>query len=282
MEDNRSNDPDPSLLSSGLNDLDLPPFATATVSEIDGNGPGSASWYRIPDISLELTSDPWTPNFGWIQLPGHPSMFNSVDCTFGDCLHSHQIASVASDPNMESIPNDEASSFHFGLPNPEVRSLAHEQSRMSDLSFDSSGRSHHNLVMVGHPSHASIRPSTADNSLNESQRAGDAPLAANNGRRFCVSFLQDGARNYGTRDNHAALNLDAEPRTTDFSANAGEMFFDLNMDKVQPRRLKKKTFEERKSYLNVRRQGGACEKHKLAKRAVSTASCRLTKTLRFS
>jgi hypothetical protein len=52
-------------------------------------------------------------------------------------------------------------------------------------------------------------------------------------------------------------------------ADHGELLFDLKMQPVQPRRLKKKTYEQRLHYLRLRKTGGACEKHKLNKRAVS-------------
>jgi hypothetical protein len=55
----------------------------------------------------------------------------------------------------------------------------------------------------------------------------------------------------------------------DQSDDHGELLFDLKMQPTQPRRLRKKTCEERLHSLRLRRLGGACEKHKLNKRAVS-------------
>jgi hypothetical protein len=65
--------------------------------------------------------------------------------------------------------------------------------------------------------------------------------------------------------------VDAGPRSeSDVQfADHGELLFDLKMQPTQPRRLRKKTCEERLHSLRLRKLGGACEKHKLNKRVVS-------------
>lgn len=257
MEDLSSNDPDPSLPPSSVNDLDLPLAGTDMASSVDGNGFASDYWPWSPDISLDGASDPWTPNLGYVQAPGPHNMPDDRDGPYGDFRHHRQAFS------QTSLPYGESTLPGFGLRTQLVCHHEHQHPGVCRLSFNNRGNSHHSLVTAGYQSSTTDRPSF-DNSLDERQQAGNAPLAASLFRQSPPSPPQDAARRDSTQ------NANNEARTSDFSANVGEMFFDLNMEKVKPRKLKKKTTEERESYLNVRRRGGACKMHKLAKRAVST------------
>jgi hypothetical protein len=74
-----------------------------------------------------------------------------------------------------------------------------------------------------------------------------------------------------TKHSASSATTDTGPsgESMDQSDDHGELLFDLKMQPTQPRRLRKKTCEERLHSLRLRRLGGACEKHKLNKRAVS-------------
>src|SRR5436305_6260002 len=265
MEDASLSDPDPSLQPSRPNDLDSPLLTSNMASPVDENGPASLYWPWNPDISQDLASDPWTPELGRNPASGHDNTLCDPGGSFEEWRHIHQTVS------MESHPNGEDTSENFGMHIPLVCSLGNEYG--IGLSFDHRGPSP-DFGLFG-PPYTPTKNRISNNSLNETQRAGYALLAAHSGQPLHNSRLPDGARSYRIQ------NLDNEPRASDSSASTGEMFFDSNMEKVQPRKLKKKTIEERESYLNVRRRGGACRRHKLTKRAVSTASCGFAKTLRL-
>jgi hypothetical protein len=70
-------------------------------------------------------------------------------------------------------------------------------------------------------------------------------------------------------DSSATTDTGPSGESIDQCDDHGELLFDLKMQPAQPRRLRKKTCEERLHSLRLRRLGGACEKHKLNKRAVS-------------
>jgi hypothetical protein len=144
-----------------------------------------------------------------------------------------------------------------------VCSPAYEQSG-SGLNFDSRGPTHDFGTYWSSYSSSVLRP-RSDNIADETQRSDGAPIVVTDDRQ-----LEQTTRHIGTRTRSARLHN--EPEATESIVHTGEMFFDLNMQNVQPRKLRKKNNQERESYLNVKRHGGACEKHKLAKRAVSTAS----------
>ena len=280
------------------------------VPEVNGTDLRSPLWSRNPEISLDLASDPWTPPLGrmsdpWkpplgrMSDPWMPPLGRMLDPGFISSLNKYEFLShegaqlrfdldysempasqdvqgvlqaSVSEPGSQflpgfvvhdaSLPNDEVPSSSLASPNlvtsPLVCSLAHEHSG-SGLSFDS-----RDLVSAAIPSRDSTKSAVSDSSLQR-RRAGDAPLATNHGQQPRSSLSQVDARP------RSVAILSYDHGRADISVNAGEMFFDLNMQSVQPRRLKKKTNQERDSYLSVRR-GGACEKHKLAKRAVSTLS----------
>ena len=188
---------------------------------------------------------------------------------YGARLDSHETDSELPLGNDEVVPSNIGVFVHS------VCSPADQHLGMSRLSVNNRGPSP-NFGLTGPFSYTATKPSSSEKSLNETQGAGYAPLAADDGRQSYTSPLPDWLRNYTTQT------VNNEPRKGDSSANTGEMFFDLNMERVQPRRLKKKTTEERESYLRVRRQGGACKEHKFAKRAVSSVSYSFAKILRFS
>jgi hypothetical protein len=159
---------------------------------------------------------------------------------------------IGSPPELSSTTVCPAAQEHSGL----------------GLSFVSRGPGQcYPLVHNGYTSPKSSIPSNSGNSVKEEQSAEAAPLSATDDRQTRGSNFQAGA---GTRPTHTHS---GETGATDLNFNAGEMFFDLNMHNVQPRRLRKKTTQEKESCLRVRRLGGACEKHKLAKKAVSFAFC---------
>jgi hypothetical protein len=246
MEDLSSNDQDPLLRPFNVNDLDSPLISPNIASPTDGPGPGSNLWPWSPDMSLDLPLDPWSPNPGCAQGLADQDTSDNPDGPFVDCPYR----SLTVCAHGSKQPGGWAA-----------------------LSFDNRARFHRALVSV-----PAVHPPNAAAKFNSPKRprAGNARLATDLGQKSRNFPPQDAARSC------SAQISSNEPGTSEFSGNVGEMFFDLNMEKVKPRTLKKKTRTERESYLNVRRQGGACEKHKLAKRAVRTVFCGLAEILTFS
>jgi hypothetical protein len=246
MEDLSSNDQDPLLRPFNVNDLDSPLISPNIASPTDGPGPGSNLWPWSPDMSLDLPLDPWSPNPGCAQGPADQDTSDNPDGPLVDC----PFGSLTVCAHGSKQPGGWAA-----------------------LSFDNRARFHRALVSV-----PAVHPPNAAAKFNSPKRprAGNARRATDLGQKSRNFPPQDAARSC------SAQISSNEPGTSEFSGNVGEMFFDLNMEKVKPRTLKKKTRTERESYLNVRRQGGACEKHKLAKRAVRTVFCGLAEILTFS
>jgi hypothetical protein len=289
MEDTSTNDPDPSREPFSLNDLDISLLTTTANLYINDNNHGPTSWSQYPDVGLDFGLDPWTPNLGRIHDPeqdipwprptsshdGSSQIQLYLDC--GELLASLDIhrapgavdsgqgAHLSKGPLLHDVPvpTDEIG-LTPELPSTTVYPTTQEHSGLS-LSFISRGPSQcYPLVHNGYTSHKSIIPSKSGNSVKEEQSVEAAPSDTTDDRQI---HSQAGA---GTRPAHTHS---GESGATGFNFNAGEMFFDLNMHDVQPRRLRKKTTQEKESCLRVRRLGGACEKHKLAKKAVSFAFC---------
>jgi hypothetical protein len=287
MEDTSTNDPDPSREPFSLNNLDMSLLTTTANLYINDNNHGPTLRSQFPDVGLDLGLEPWTPNLGRIHDPDQdipwtgPIGFHDGSAQiqlyldYGELLASLDIhrgpGTVGSGPGVllskgpmlhnVPVPTDEIGSTRE-LPSTTVYSTTQEHSGLS-LSFISRGPSQcYPLLHNGYTSHKSSILSSGNsvNSVKEEQSAEAAPSGATNDRQ-----VQAGA---GTRPTHARS---GESGATDLNFNAGEMFFDLDMHNVQPRRLRKKTTQEKESCLRVRRLGGACEKHKLAKKAVSFA-----------
>jgi hypothetical protein len=292
--------PEPSVFY--LDPLDFLPLVSPADSRVHGNGPGSNSWSQDLDISLDIASDPWTLTCGGISSPSHHSTLNSFGNAYDEFPrlifdHSHNDSSAIPDAQRTFRAGDFRAGFglprgcaayHCPLPDvkasasslappilvmgPMVCSLAYEQSG-SGLNFDSRGPTHD--FGTYWPSYSSsVLRSKSDNTSNETQRSNGVPTVVTGDRKPEQSTRHIGARTRSAR-------LHNEPGATESIVHTGEMFFDLNMQSVQPRRLRKKNSQEKESYLNVRKHG-ACEKHKLAKRAVSSASSGTSEILRLS
>ena len=287
MEDTSTNDPDPPREPFSLNDLDMSLLTTTANLHIDDNNHGPTPRSQYPDVGLDLGLDPWTPNPGRIHEPDQdipwamPISFHdgsaqiqlyldygellaSLDLHRGpSAVGSEQGVLLSKGPVLHNVPvpTDENGSTPE-LSSTTVCPAAQEHSGPT-LSFVSRGPGQCDpLVHNGYSSHKSSIPSNS-NSVKEEQSADAAPLGATDDRQIRTSNFQAGA---GTRPTHAHS---GDSGAADLDFNPGEMFFDLNMHDVQPRRLRKKTTQEKESCLRVRRLGGACEKHKLAKKAVS-------------
>jgi hypothetical protein len=299
MEDTSTNDPDPSREPFSLNDLDMPLLTTTANLYINDNNHGPSPRSQYPDAGQDLGLDPWTPALGRIHDPDQdipclrPISFHDGSAQiqlyldYGELLASLDIHRdpgafgsgqgilLSKGPVLHNvpIPMDEIGSTPE-LPPTTVYPTTQEHSGLS-LSFISRGPSQcyplpsqcYPLVHNGYTSHKSSIPSKSGSSVKEEQSADAAPSGATDDRQIRTSNSQAGA---GTRPAHAHS---GESGATGLNFNAGEMFFDLDMHNVQPRRLRKKTTQEKESCLRVRRLGGACEKHKLAKKAVSFAFC---------
>ena len=231
----------------------------------DGYGSDSSLASSIPEIYLELASDPRTPNLGRGPNLEQNSALSKVNGSYNaeyqdQCNMEPNDSTFIRDPR--GIFSVSACGNNIGPATPLVCPLAYEHS-VHGLSFRDRGPSH--LDWSFYPTFLTT-PVGFVTSLNVREEAGDDSLIAIENRHLCTSIFQTGARTQHTQD------PDNEPGAIDFSANGGEMLFDLNMEKVRPRKLKKKTVEERELYLSLRRRGGACEKHKLAKRKVSPPS----------
>lgn len=283
--------PEPSIFC--LDPSDLPPLVTLADSRVHGNGPESNPWSQDPDISPDVASDPWMLTYERISSAGAPhSTLNSFGNAYGESPrlifgHSYNDSSVIPDAQRTfraedfrtgfglprgcaayhcSLPNVEASASPLASPilvmAPMVCSLAYEQSG-SGLNFDSRGPTHD--FGTYWPSYSpSVLRSKFGNTRNETQRSNGVATIVGDDRKPEQSTRHIGAR---TRSAH----LHNKPGPTESIVHTGEMFFDLNMQSVQPRKLRKKNSQERESYLNARKRG-ACEKHKLAKRVVSSTS----------
>jgi hypothetical protein len=292
--------PEPSIFC--LDPSDLPPLVAPADSRIHGNGPGSNSWFQDLDISLDVVSDPWMPTYRRISSPSHHSTLNSFGNAYGESPrlifgHSYNDSSAIPDAQRTfragdfragfelprgcaayhcSLPNVEASASPLVSPilvmGPMVCSPAYEQSG-SGLNFDSRGPTH-DFGTYWPSCSPSVLRSKFGNTRNETQRSNGAPMIVADDRK-----PEQSARHIGTRTPSARLHN--KPGATESIIYTGEMFFDLNMQSVQPRKLRKKNSQERESYLNVRKHG-ACEKHKLAKRVVSSASSGTSEILRLS
>jgi hypothetical protein len=275
-----------------LDQFDLPTFVAAADSRVHGNGPGANSWSQDLDISLNVASDPWTPTCGRTSAPSNHNTLNSFGNAYDEFPrlmfdHSYDDSSAIPDAQRTFCAGDfragfglprSCAAYHCSPPKvkasasslaspilvmgPMVCSHAYEQSG-SGLNFDSRGPTHD--FGTYWPSYSSsVLRSRSDNISNETQRSSGAPMVVTNDRQLEPSTRHTGAWARSARPHN-------EPEATESIVPTGEMFFDLSMQNVQPRKLRKKNSQERELYLNVRRQGGACEKHKLAKRAVSTA-----------
>ena len=215
---------------------------------------------------LELVSDPWTPDLGSVPTLEHNSALSKVNGSYnGEYQHycnmeRNDFNSMQDAPRFFSL---NTCGNNFSVATPLVCPLSHEHF-VHGLSFRNRGPSHFDWSIYPNITNLPTTLLGSDNSLNGTEQAGDTSLVSIEDRHLCNSICQAGVGTHQDPDN--------EPRAIDFSAGGGEILFDLNMEKVRPRKLKKKTVEERELYLNVRRRGGACEKHKLAKRKVSPPS----------
>jgi hypothetical protein len=300
MDNSTAASPEPPIFCLDL--FDLPPLDAPADSHVHGNGLGSNSWSQDLDISLDVASDPWALTYGRISSPSHHSTLNSFDDAYDEFTqlvfdHSYNGSSAIPDAQSTiragdfragfglsrgcaayhcSLPNVEASASSLASPilvmGPMVCSPASEQSG-SGLSFDSRGPTHD--FGTYWPSYSSsVLYSESDNTCNDTQRSNGVPMVVTNDWK-----PEQLTRHIGARTRPARLHN--EPGATGSIVHTGEMFFDLNMQNVQPRKLRKKNSQERESYLNARKHG-ACEKHKLAKRAVSSSSSGTSEILRLS
>jgi hypothetical protein len=301
MDNSPTANPDASTFS--LDQFDLSPLVATADSRVHGNGPGTKSWSQGLDISLGATSDPGILTGGRISIPSNDNALNSFDNAYDEIpqlMFDHNYNDSSAIPDLQrascagdfraslglpigyaayhcSLPKVKASASSFPSPvlvvGPTVCSLAYEQSD-SGLNFDSR-RPIHDFGTYWPPYSSLDLRSRSDNVADETPRSDDVAIVGPDDRK-----LEQPTRHIGARTRSARLHR--EPGATQSIVHTGEMFFDTNMQNIQPRRLRKKTSQERELYLTVRKHGGACEKHKQAKRAVSTVSSGTSEILRLS